>query len=280
MGLSNLDDIRVFDAVARAGNLTRAARVLGLSKQTVSRRLAALEGELDVALTVRSTRAFALTGAGRNFAARCRAIVEGALDATRDLQRDGPLTVTADRVVAASILPALVSEFLVAHPDVQVIVRATDKKVDDADVAFRVGDLEGATLLGPARMITVASPGYLKGRARPSLATLDAHALIALAPTGGRAIWPIANRGVVVPLEVDARLLTESLELAHRAARAGIGLCHLPAFAVRTDLARGDLVQVLDAHAVDVGGVCAVAAHGSEAARAFVEMALTHFSAL
>jgi len=60
----NWDDLKVFLAVARAGTLSAAARVLGVSQPTVSRRLAALEADLNNRLFDRLPDGFVPTQAG------------------------------------------------------------------------------------------------------------------------------------------------------------------------------------------------------------------------
>ena len=59
-----LEQLRVFAAVADEGSFTGAARRLYISHSTVSRTMAALEEELGVRLVERDNRFIALTKAG------------------------------------------------------------------------------------------------------------------------------------------------------------------------------------------------------------------------
>jgi len=61
----DLNDIVVFARVVEAGSFTAAARLLGMPKTTVSRRIAALEREVGVRLVQRTTRSLNMTDAGR-----------------------------------------------------------------------------------------------------------------------------------------------------------------------------------------------------------------------
>jgi DNA-binding transcriptional LysR family regulator len=61
----DLNDIVVFARVIEAGSFTAAARLLGMPKTTVSRRIAALEREVGVRLLQRTTRSLNVTDAGR-----------------------------------------------------------------------------------------------------------------------------------------------------------------------------------------------------------------------
>jgi DNA-binding transcriptional LysR family regulator len=61
----DLNDIVVFARVVEAGSFTAAARLLGMPKTTVSRRIAVLEREVGVRLLQRTTRSLNVTDAGR-----------------------------------------------------------------------------------------------------------------------------------------------------------------------------------------------------------------------
>ena len=59
-----LEQLRIFLAVAREGSFTRAAKKLYISHSTTSRAVAALEEELGKALLRRGNRVLGLTPAG------------------------------------------------------------------------------------------------------------------------------------------------------------------------------------------------------------------------
>lgn len=79
----NWDDVRVFLAVARAGNLRRAGQRLGLSQPTAGRRLQALESALGVALFSRGRRGHRLTAAGEALLPRAEAMQHAAAELAR-----------------------------------------------------------------------------------------------------------------------------------------------------------------------------------------------------
>src|SRR5271165_6109954 len=64
------DNVRVFLAVARAGQFVAAAKRLKLDHATVSRRIAALEAALGAKLFDRRTTGAKLTSAGERFPRR------------------------------------------------------------------------------------------------------------------------------------------------------------------------------------------------------------------
>ncbi len=271
-----LDDMRLFAAIAEAGSLTAASRALAVPKQTLSRRLVELEQTLGVELARRTTRSLTITDVGRAYAARCAEISRLADEANRAAasQLDvvsGTLRVTADHSFGDTFLPPLVTTYLRTHPDVDVDVTLTSRKVDlleeGFDVAFRVGpppDVTylAATRLGPARLCTVATPAYLDERGRPtSPADLAGHDCIALVPGEGPAIWPLVVDGRLRMFPVSPRLRVNGLAMARNAALAGLGLAHLPQFAVTEALGDGRLERVLETVSPEVGGVNVVYPH-------------------
>ena len=65
----NWDDLRIFLALARGGTLTTAAKALGVSHPTVSRRVQALEKQIGARLFDRLPDRFVPTGAGEELLA-------------------------------------------------------------------------------------------------------------------------------------------------------------------------------------------------------------------
>lgn len=67
--------LRYFLAVAREGNVTKAAAILHVTQPTLSRQLAELEQELGCTLFIRSSRGIELTDAGRLLRQRAEEMV-------------------------------------------------------------------------------------------------------------------------------------------------------------------------------------------------------------
>src|SRR5512143_3993907 len=129
-----IEDMRIFAKVAETGSFTRAARALGLPKQTLSRRVNQLERTLAARLLVRSTRHLRLTDVGAAYAERCTEVVrlvEEANDAVTRRQQAprGLLRVAAEPVFGDSLLAALVVELASRWPEVRVDVLLTRQRV-------------------------------------------------------------------------------------------------------------------------------------------------------
>ena len=85
----NWDDVRIFLAVARAGQILGAARRLELNHATVSRRVAALEEALNARLFRRMTTGSELTSAGERFLGVAERMESDMIAARAELDGEG-----------------------------------------------------------------------------------------------------------------------------------------------------------------------------------------------
>src|SRR6516162_3654246 len=109
------DDVRYFLAVARAGSLSGAARVLGVGHVTVGRRITFLEKRLGVSLLHRTPDGFAVTAAGDAVLRQCTAMENAALDlervaAGRDSLAAGSIRLTATEALAHRVIASAIAE--------------------------------------------------------------------------------------------------------------------------------------------------------------------------
>ena len=253
-----LDDMRIFVAAVDAGNFTAAAHRLRLSKQFVSRRVAALEASLGVRLLVRNTRNVAVTDLGHDFYDRAQRILADVGDAERAMsarrtEPRGLLKVSAPMSFGMAHLSPLVAEFLRAHPDVQFDMDLSDRTVDVVgegfDMALRIGRLQDSTLVAQqlveVRMIACCSPGYRRRRREPATpAELADHACLPY-ERQGRAMWDFVVEGARRSFEVQGPLRANNGEVLRDSAVAGLGIAYLPDFIVAGAIDAGLLVEVL-----------------------------------
>jgi DNA-binding transcriptional LysR family regulator len=286
-----LEDMRLFAKVAEAQSFTAAAGILGMPKQTLSRRVAELEQELGVQLLLRTTRRLHLTDVGAAYAARCGEIVRLAEEAnqavtdTRQVPK-GVLRVTADPVFGEAFVTGLIVEYASRWPEVQVEAVLTRRHVnlleEGFDIAFRIGKVEDpaltATRLGPARVRYCASPAYLERRGVPSSPEeLQKHECILVVSEGAPMRWPFRGPKGDMLVPVSGRLRFNSFAMAHAAALQGLGIAIFPEFACVADVQRGRLVPVLEEQGVDVGAVWLVHPvhrYLTARVRTFIELAL------
>jgi DNA-binding transcriptional LysR family regulator len=256
----DLEDVRAFIKVAELASFSRASEQLGMSKSRVSLRVSTLEGELGSRLLQRSTRAVRLTSDGEQFLSRARRLVLDADELAAMFQLPSTLRgrVRVDLPVSFArdlVIPRL-PEFLVAHPQLEVLLSSTDRRVDvlreGFDVVMRVGTLVDSELavrkLGEFPMVNLASPAYLVKHGAPrTLADLASHYMVGYSPTLG-AQQPCfeyrdGQRYRTQPMR--ALLTVNNVDAYTAACVAGLGIIQSPRYGALAHLASGALVEVL-----------------------------------
>jgi LysR family transcriptional regulator, glycine cleavage system transcriptional activator len=204
--LPPLNALRAFEAVARHGNVTRAARELGVTQTAASHQIGTLERFLGVDLVTRAPGGVALTQAGRAWADALTDVFERLRDANRRLRRPpGP------RLVSVSVMPSFgtrwlvprLGRFLAAHPDIDVRISSSERLVDfateDVDVGVRYGRRPRvgphAEHLFDDRWVVVCAPG----RAVGTVAELAQVPLLCDDEPGGWVSW-LESAGYQGPL--------------------------------------------------------------------------------
>jgi len=261
--MSLFDDMTVFVRAVEAESFSGAAQRLGVAKSVVSRRMASLEGRLGTSLFHRTTRRLSLTETGHAYYERARRIladVAEAEDVARRLQSElrGKLKVAAPMSFGLMHLSPAVTEFLVAHPQLEIELDLNDRRVDlvseGHDLAIRIGKLPDSSLiarrLAPCRHVVCASPAYLQIRGEPPspecLETISEE-------------WRFRIGGEWRSVRVSAkRLGVNNGDVLRDAAIAGLGLVALPTFIVNDAIQRGELKSVLRDYDLDDPSIHAV----------------------
>jgi DNA-binding transcriptional LysR family regulator len=141
------ENMRHFLAVGRIGTLTGAARELQVDHATVSRRVSALEEQLNSRLVDRQPRAYTLTTTGQRVFELAQTMEESAyaigrfLDASHSPLK-GKVALSAPPVLVANFLAKHLADFRLAHPGVQLSVSAQARLVSlgrrEADIVLRL----------------------------------------------------------------------------------------------------------------------------------------------
>ena len=190
--MKDWDEYRYFLAVAETGSVSAAARALGASQPTVSRRLDELERRTNARLLHRSPAGCVLTELGAQVAERVRVIEREAHWIEQkvhyaDTAPEGRVTLTATEDMACFCLTPLLGDFHRAHPeidlDVVISYQAMDLLVGEADIALRVGNPRSEQLVGrriaDVRFRLYASESYLQRHGVPvSVEELGRHSVI------------------------------------------------------------------------------------------------------
>lgn len=133
--------MRTFVVAADVGRFQDAATALSVTQQAVSKRIAALEKNLDVRLFTRTARGARLTIDGQAFLPHARELLRIADRADASV-RPGRRALRVD-VVNRRIAPAgLLQDFYRAHPDVELDVVTVDGDADAAIAAVEAGTID------------------------------------------------------------------------------------------------------------------------------------------
>ena len=292
----DLNDIAVFARVVEAGSFTAAARLLGMPKTTVSRRIAALEREVGVRLVQRTTRSLAMTDAGRLYYEQSSQALRTIEDANLRLaeataEPSGTIRVSAPSGFAVNFLTGAAFDFLAAYPKTKVELQLTDETLNlvgnRIDLAFRGGVLPDSTLvarkLGSAHRILCASPDYLARHGVPAaLADLARHHCVISGPSTSSAHWVLDGPRGQETVAVSGRFAANEMQAVFAAAIAGYGVAQLPHRVAEAPIRDGRLRRVLGDYTTPVGGLYAVypsSRHLSPLVKAFIEVAAERWAA-
>lgn len=150
--LPPLNSLRAFEAAARHGSFTAAAKELFVTVTAVSHQIRQLEDLVDKKLFERSGRAVLLTDAGAAFYPRLRdgfdQLAEAFAEVSGEKEAD-VVSVSMTKVFAERWLMPRLDRFHAAFPDVTVNVHASEKVVDlraeGVDLAIRYGPIDLAS---------------------------------------------------------------------------------------------------------------------------------------
>lgn len=249
----NWDDVRIFLAVARAGQILGAARRLGLNHATVSRRISALEQGLDARLFRRLTTGSELTPAGEHFLGVAERMEVDMIAARAEIAGEGDAVSGTVRIGApdgfgVAFLAQRLGTLTARHPTLAIqlvpVPRSFSLSRREADIAITVerpteGRLVAAKLVDYS-LALYASRGYASRYGLPrTVAELSGHRLVGYVPD--LAISPSLDYSAEISPSWRAGFQVSSALGQTAAVRSGAGIGILHAFIART---HDDLVPV------------------------------------
>lgn len=256
----DLDSVRVFLKVAELGNFTRASEHLGLSKARASIRVQELEAALGTRLLHRSTRAVRLTTDGEQFLLRARRLLSDADELSTMFSAPSNLRgrVRLDLPIqfARNVVIPRLPEFLANHPQLEMLVSTTDRRVDllreGFDCVLRIGALSDSGLvakrIGVLEMVNCASPRYLQRYGTPqSVAELAQHLLVhySLSFGGEAPTFEYFDGSAYREQQMRCAVTVNSTDAYHAACLAGLGIIQAPRTGMAASIAAGGLVEIL-----------------------------------
>jgi DNA-binding transcriptional LysR family regulator len=245
-----LNGLRAFEAAARFGSFTLAAKELHVTQAAVSQQVRLLEKRLGFALFQRHANGLELTDQGR-------ALHPGLTDAFNSIERltDQVAAMRPGPVLVAGIAPAFalnwliprLSDFSRKHPEVEFRMATGGARLplrDDWTCSVRrgVGHWPGyiAEELFPATLVPVCTPALARGLRDPS--DLSRATLIVVAHLREQWTWWFEAAGLSLPIQPAGEVVFESSPMAIKAVLDGVGVAVAQLPYISDALASGRLV--------------------------------------
>jgi DNA-binding transcriptional LysR family regulator len=129
------DKLKIFHAVAEAGNFTKATYILNLSQSAISRQIQSLEQELKTQLFERHARGLSLTENGEYLFKTAREVISKLKDVESTLmdkknKLSGKLTVTTVVSFGTTWLTPRIQEFMKLNPEIEIELIFDDRELD------------------------------------------------------------------------------------------------------------------------------------------------------
>jgi DNA-binding transcriptional LysR family regulator len=245
-----LNGLRAFEAAARFGSFTLAAKELHVTQAAVSQQVRLLEKRLGFALFQRHANGLELTDQGR-------ALQPGLTDAFNSIERltDQVAAMRPGPVLVAGIAPAFALNWLIPrlagfsrkHPEVEFRMATGGARLplrDDWTCSVRrgVGDWPGyiAEELFAATLVPVCTPAIAKSLRHPR--DLNRATLIVVAHLREQWTWWFEAAGLSPPIQPAAEVVFESSPMAIKAVLDGVGVAVAQLPYISDALAGGRLV--------------------------------------
>jgi len=262
--MDRLDCIETFVNVLESGSFSAAAKRMGTTQSTVSKRIAMLESTFGTSLFLRTTRRLAPTEEARRVYEQARNIID-AYQLTQAAARNaypvpaGTLTISAPSSVGRHLLMPIAHDFQQMYPEVILDIRLTEQQVnlvaEGVELALRIGELEDSSLrarsLGRVSRFAVASPQYLQFRPSPEdPSDLSTHACIGYSRFGAPTTWVFEGENGRHVVNIECAVKLDDADTLQSALLNGMGIGILPGWLVNPCIERGELEIVLPDYTV------------------------------
>ena len=259
MKKASLSEVEAFLAVVDRRGFGAAARELGVTQSTISRRIASLETRIGRRLVERTTRRMVLTDTGLAYADELRDVLMRLENAearvqARPAEPEGLLRITMPTAYGrVCVLPRL-AKLAERYPRLRFELDLSDRYVDLLDNGFDVAVRLAASSqsgidtekIGAFGLHLCASAGYVAKHGRlvapQDLATHDCLALRTYAP---RVDWRMSWQARNLNIEITPRMTVSDMTALRELTLAGAGIAVLPSYIAESDFAAGRLVDVL-----------------------------------
>lgn len=257
-----IQQLRLFEAVARHGSITRAAEEVNLTQPSVSMQVRTLEEKIGMPLTEQVGRTLQLTRAGDEVAAAARDILSrlSAMETgLEDLHREvgGRLSVAVVST-ARYFMPQLLGSFKRRFPKVEPRLQITNRETllarmasnaDDLYIIGRLPEEEAQTVIAEPFLENiiafVARPDHrLVGQKAIPLARIAQEDLLRREPGSGTRL-AVERLCEAAGVTLRTHMEFDDSEAIKQGVISGLGIASLSLHALRHELASGELA-VLD----------------------------------
>lgn len=254
----DLNLLTLYPQIVSAGSISRATERLQIPKATLSRKLRRLEGQIGAVLLKRGPRGMEMTEVGRALLLHCERIATTVLDVSQiasEMQSlvRGTVRVSMPFGLNKTWISEAMATFALRHPEVNLVVHATNRWVDvideQYDVAIYIGRAKNLDI--PTRRLAelprglYASPQYCERRGTPHApADLLHHDCIALETQLGDGLWRL-NGASDSHCALVPRMVMTDIVLAREMATAGVGIAMLTHVICEHEVRAGRLRRVL-----------------------------------
>ena len=254
----SIASLEFFVAVANSGSISAAARKWNMSPSMATRKIAALERALNSHLFDRTTRRIHLTDAGLKTLAWATEVIDGHHDLADQLglmrrRLVGLIRIITNEYLITTVLPEFLARFSVRFPDIRFTLSVTDSPVaadlPDYDVAIYSGQIPDSNLKGIRirnfKRVLCASPEYLS-RCGPVTCIEDlAERPCLVHRQAEHGIWVFKRAGRLFRQRINPVVLSEHHNSLRQLAKCGMGIVQTSRRSVHTELASGELVELL-----------------------------------
>ncbi|SIT47716.1 Transcriptional regulator [Paraburkholderia piptadeniae] len=257
-----LNGMGVLTAIVDSGSFAGAGERLDMSQSGVSRSVARLEARLGIRMFDRTTRTVTLTDEGRRFYEQIVPLLGGLEEAAASAAGGatavrGRLRVNVDPFFSKIVLSPQVGQFVERYPELNLDLITRDELgdiiADGFDLAVRFGEPRPSTLVArkllETRIVTAASPGYLKKYGRPvkpaDLEREPHNCIHYRDPETGRPfVWEFHRPRKKIAIAARGRLVVNDVSTMHGACLAGHGIAQIMALGTQPLFDSGRLVDL------------------------------------
>lgn len=251
-----LNQLRIFDVVAKHSNITLAAHEMRISQPSVSKQLKALQENYGVKFYTRGIQGIKLTVEGRQFLDAVRPILFQIDDLEQAIRRRSggethSLRIAAGESPSVSLVPKLLKSFKQTHPAVQLYLRTNDSQTIEQMVATNAVDLAITTHASTdpqvaseqfvaAKVAAVVAAGSPLGKQR-TISLKDLRTIPVITKVGRRICNQVEEQ---LGIKLNIILECESVEAVKAAVKAGLGMGFQYRDTIQSDLRSGHLNDI------------------------------------